>query len=389
MNNKTLSEPKTKALRICLFIDSLANGGAQRQIVNLAIGLKTRKHDVHLVTYYPNFHHLDKLINEGIIHHHFEKTHRFDLKPIFAIRKLLNEKKIDSLVAFLRTPSIYSEMACIAKPEVALLVSERCGVRQGGLLLHELFTGLLHVFSDAVISNSNAYNSELSSKLPFLKNKSLTIHNGIADVFLEQGRKRIASFENQPHGNNDFLAMCVVAARPTPAKGLMPLLKAVKNLRDNGHTNFRIDWIGPADNHYPLFVEASEFIHQHKLTSYWRWLGPKSNIQTLYNDYDAHILPSLLEGVANVLCEAMACGLPSIATKIADNEEIVIDNVSGLLCEPDDPISLSRSIELLIKTSHIDRQIMSKRAHEQALSLFSTKNFITQWENIIIANLKT
>lgn len=375
-------------LKICLVIDSLANGGAQRQIVNLAVGLKEKGHDIRLVTYAPYFHHLEKLIKAGIAHEHFEKKSKLDIRPIFALRKLISDNEIDGLIAFLRTPAIYSEMAAIAKPKLALLVSERGGVKPGGLQLFDLITGLLHIFSDAVISNSYAYNNSLSAKLPFLKKKSLTIHNGVENIFFEQGQRRIAAFIDSPQDSINVVKLCVVAARPTPEKGLIPLVKSVKLLYDKGYTNFRIDWIGPADDHYPLIREATEYLRQNNLTPYWQWLGPKAHIETHYKHYDAHILPSLHEGVANVLCEAMASGLPSVATRIADNSDIVIDNVSGILCEPDDSESLCKGLEKFLKMSQKEKQSMSIRAHEQALALFSMAEFINKWEAAIVSNSK-
>ncbi|MCX5886865.1 MAG: glycosyltransferase, partial [Proteobacteria bacterium] len=64
---------------------------------------------------------------------------------------------------------------------------------------------------------------------------------------------------------------------------------------------------------------------------------------------DVFILPSLSEGISNSLLEAMSCGLAVVATRIGGNEEVIEDNVDGLLFPPGDVLELSRKLEMLLQ----------------------------------------
>jgi len=63
---------------------------------------------------------------------------------------------------------------------------------------------------------------------------------------------------------------------------------------------------------------------------------------------DIFVLPSLQEGMPNALLEAMACGLPPVATRIGGVEDIVIDGENGVLAEPGDAASLAIGLRRLL-----------------------------------------
>jgi glycosyltransferase involved in cell wall biosynthesis len=64
---------------------------------------------------------------------------------------------------------------------------------------------------------------------------------------------------------------------------------------------------------------------------------------------DIFVLPSLAEGISNTILEAMASALPVIATRVGGNEELVIEDETGVLVPPDDPESISQSLMTYIE----------------------------------------
>ena len=64
---------------------------------------------------------------------------------------------------------------------------------------------------------------------------------------------------------------------------------------------------------------------------------------------DIFVMPSHFEGLSNSVLEAMACGIPVIATRVTGNTELVTDNVNGLLVEPRNTAHLTEALSYLIK----------------------------------------
>ena len=102
-----------------------------------------------------------------------------------------------------------------------------------------------------------------------------------------------------------------------------------------------------------------------------------------YPHYHALVLPSLHEGVANSLCEAMASGLPVIATDIADNARILGEYGCGVLCQPDNAASLAGAMQVVINLPEDARLAMGHAAYQRACELFDEKNCLPLWDKVL------
>jgi glycosyltransferase involved in cell wall biosynthesis len=78
-----------------------------------------------------------------------------------------------------------------------------------------------------------------------------------------------------------------------------------------------------------------------------RFLGPQQDVPTLMAIADGLVMSSLWEGLPYVLLEAMAAGLPIVATDVGGNREVVRDNVNGLLVPKEDPAALAAALHHL------------------------------------------
>lgn len=86
------------------------------------------------------------------------------------------------------------------------------------------------------------------------------------------------------------------------------------------------------------------------------FVGDSARVAADMRGMDIFVLPSLAEGISNTILEAMASGLPVIATAVGGNPELVVDGVSGALVASDDVAALSRALEAYIDDAALRRR---------------------------------
>ena len=94
----------------------------------------------------------------------------------------------------------------------------------------------------------------------------------------------------------------------------------------------------------PLRNQSMALLESAGLSDY-AWLpGARDDVARLMRHMDIFVLPSLAEGISNTILEAMASGLPVIATRVGGNGELVDDQNTGALVSSNDPVMLSQKI---------------------------------------------
>ncbi len=90
---------------------------------------------------------------------------------------------------------------------------------------------------------------------------------------------------------------------------------------------------------------------------------PHKELMAAYQNYDVFVLPSLEEGIANVAIESMMMGLPVVVTNCGGMQELVEDNVNGLVVPIADPIAIANAIEKYINMEA--KALLQMRLHAQ------------------------
>jgi glycosyltransferase involved in cell wall biosynthesis len=85
--------------------------------------------------------------------------------------------------------------------------------------------------------------------------------------------------------------------------------------------------------------------------------GLRRDVPELMAAFDIFVLSSLWEGLPRVLPQAMATGLPVVATAIDGNAEIVVDGVNGRLTPPNEPLALAQAVVELLRQPHLAAQM--------------------------------
>ena len=184
------------------------------------------------------------------------------------------------------------------------------------------------------------------------------IHNGIdlTPFTVLPSRHQARSQLDWPQ---DELVVLSVA-RLSPEKGLETLIKAAQGL------NLRVVIAGEGPEHAPLAARGGAHL-----------LGARDDIPLLLAAADLYCQPSVTEGLGLAIIEAMAAGLPVVASDIGGIPELIPDSETGILVPVGDSAALRQALSRLSKDPQ-QRVALGQRARERALACFSEEQMRQQ-----------
>ncbi len=231
------------------------------------------------------------------------------------------------------------------------------------------------------ICNKNAYQSVLSWANKLGKSNVVLAYHGIDIYKISQVPESTDLDVKQPY--------ILSVGRLVEKKGLIYLLEAIKILQDKGILiNCAIIGFGPL---YEVLVEK---IKELDLSETVKIIGGNkglSNEETLsyYKSADFLVFPSIqteegdVDGIANVLFEAGAFKLPVIATDAGSTNELIIDNVTGLVCSQRDSACLANKIEELLGNKE-KAKILGENLYNKVKEDFSLDKNIEKLEQMLL-----
>ena len=144
----------------------------------------------------------------------------------------------------------------------------------------------------------------------------------------------------------------ITVGRLEVQKGIADLLRAAAEvLRERSDCQFLI--VGDGRDRASLEALAASL----GIAESVRFTGSRADVPSLLKAASMFVLPSLWEGMPNALLEAMAAGLPVIATAVEGSREVIDSDVTGLLVEPANPLQLSQAILRLLRSPVISAKL--------------------------------
>lgn len=306
--------------KIFLFIDNLGPGGAQRQFVGLARLLSQKGYDVKTATYYDIPFYKPLLDETGIPYECFNIDSKLALPRLVKSMKLF---ETDVLISFQTIPN---SIACFAAKLAGtkLIVSER-NTHQS-VPLREKLIFQLYRMADYVVPNSHSEGKFVNEHFPFLKDKVVTITN-----FVDLNKFHPAK-QKPKNRRITILTAASIRESKNTKRYIEACIKAI-----NQGCDVDIVWYGINDRatEIPEYVrytdECVEMVRRNGMEGRIRLLPKRKNIEEAYHEADIFCLPSHFEGTPNVICEAMASGLPVMASNVCDNPNFVFPRKNGWL----------------------------------------------------------
>jgi sugar transferase (PEP-CTERM/EpsH1 system associated) len=238
------------------------------------------------------------------------------------------------------------------------------------------FRRLAYEMADRVLSVSYQLRDLHSRRTGFNADRITVIHNGVdRERFFPDPVARVRVREELGLSENDFCIGCV--GNFFPVKGHITALQAMDGLA-GGEKNWRLLLIGdgPERSNLEAFVNSRPQWAKHV-----SFLGVSHRVPEMMNALDVYVLPSIAEGISNSLLEAMATGLPVIATETGGNPEVIADEHSGLLFPVGDAGRLTEHLLVLVRERE-RRMRLAQSALRRVREEFSLEAMIGKYEHL-------
>ena len=358
-------------MRILFHISELDIGGAESMLFMLATGLAERGHEVEVACLTGNGAVGNWLEKAGIPVHYLNARKSWPPSLLLPLRKVIRNFKPEVLHNFLFHANMVGRFVgwVTGVPAVICAVRVEDVERSFRLWVDGATHWMMH--RQTCVSESARRFTHEKSSIPM--EKLIAIPNAID----------LSKFENLESGKlrreldlDTDAPILLTVGRLSKQKGVQYLLRAMPEVLSE-ISNTRLALVGAGEDEESLKALARELGIQEAV----RFLGWHAEIPEFLKDADLFVLPSLWEGMPNVILEAMASGVPSVATEVGGTPELVSDGETGVLVPPADSDALARNIIFLLQDREL-RIRMGQNALERAKSHFSPEQMIARNERL-------
>jgi glycosyltransferase involved in cell wall biosynthesis len=301
---------------------------------------------------------------------------------IYNLSKKLVERgyKVTVFARGSRKKTYYEEVDGISVYRVRYIPLYPFHLQFHGIFVNRLFKSMESSFDLVHLHNSNI--PVIHSSLPTIVTEHGTMQGYVNNYY---GIKDVDVVYNGVDTNFFIPAeekewkdpYVLYTGRLSPEKGLLDLIESAKYMcQDYPETKFVIIGRGPLER------RLRKLVHNLNLNKSISFLGymNQNTLVKYYQNAMVYVLPSYIEGLSTTLLEAMSCGIPTIATNIAANSEVVVDNETGILVPPGDSKALTDAIIYLLENEDI-RESMGKNARKKVEG-YSWERIVEETEKV-------
>ena len=350
--------PRPDPLRVLLLTDELEVGGTQRQIVHLARGMDRTRFEPTVAFFRNRSFLASQLEDAGVPVAQIEKHKRVEPRFVRELVRFVSAGRYDVMHCFAFTAELWGAVAhaCLASPSRPALITSVRNKYDWYSRTQWRVKRWATLRSQRVIANSRAGGEYACARMGLPANAIDVVYNGVAETpaAVPAPRSTAASLE------------LLFVGRLVEQKNVAVLLRAMRRLAANGAPPVRLRVAGDG----PLRGELEALRVAYGLTDRVEMLGEREDVGALMASADAVVLPSLREGLSNVILEAMMAGRPVIASNVGGNPELVEHGVTGTLFANDEDEVLADAIATLAANPRT-RERMGHTARRRAVDRYS------------------
>lgn len=330
----------------------LAVGGLENGLVNLINRTPQYRHAIVCLTDYTDFHR--RIRHDAVSLHALHKREGHDYAVLLRLWRLLralcphivHSRNLAALEAQL--PALLAGVRGRVHGEHGRDVHDLDGSRTSHRWLRRAFRPLVRRY----IPLSRDLERYLRDDIGVPEPKIAQIYNGVdAARFHPAGERAVLPDGFAPPGTvviGTVGRLAAVKDQITLVRAFITLLEREPQLR----TRARLVIVGEGE----LRTQARALLEQSGLTAL-AWLpGARDDVPELMRAMDVFVLPSLAEGISNTILEAMASGLPVIATRVGGNGELVAEGATGMLVPAAQPAILAEALAIYVDDEALRRR---------------------------------
>ena len=379
---------ETERIRICFLIRRLRGGGAARQLVELVKGLDKSRFEVTLITFYGGGALLLEVESvEGVACVDLRKQNRWEFIAFFQrLLAAVQNVRPQVIVGYSPDANLLSLLIRLylgsgkviwtianARPDFRLLSWRARFVYWA--------QGALSRFPDQYISNSRA-GSEHYVGRGFDPAKMNVIYNGFdTEHFrpnVDGGRVRAQWRVRQDE------TLIGIVGRLYPVKDHTTFCRAASLLVQK-RRGIRFVCVGDGPAGYRQGLE--QLCQELGLEEVVVWAGTRTDMPAVYDAFDLYTSSSDSEGLPNALGEAMACGVPCVATDVGDSAFLLGE--TGVVVSPKDPQALAEAWCTLLERIASNGASLGTEARRRIMLHFSHEKLVTRTTDLIEELLRT
>jgi len=363
--------------KILFLLRSFNRGGAERQLCALAAGLQESGYSVKVAVFYTGGPLEAEARAMGIQIVDLKRRGRWDLFHFFLrLLRLIREEKPDILHSYLQVPNIWSAFVRLVLPHVKVV----WGIRASNVAMEKYgwqaqltdrAESLLARIPDWIICNSQA-GRRYAVEQGYPRQKTCVISNGTDTERFFRDRKSGLRLREQ-WGIGVHQKLIGMVGRMDPMKDYPNFLRAASLLVQE-REDIRFVCVGGGPEKY--IHEYQELGSSLNLEEFLIWAGEQDNMLDIYNSLDILALTSAFgEGFSNVLGEAMACGVPCVATDVGDAAHLI--GTLGEIVPPGDSEALKQGILALLSRLENETNLAAE-VRQRIIEQFNMANLVSK-----------
>jgi glycosyltransferase involved in cell wall biosynthesis len=357
--------------RVCILTTGLAVGGAEAQVVFLAVNLHRRGWDVSVVSMLPPEARTEELVAEGIpVLNLGMKAGIPDVRAIWRLARYWRTFRPHIVHCHMVHANLLGRITRIVCP-VPVLISTAHNTYEG----HDWAYSCTDKLSDLTTNVSQLGTGRYGYEGLARSDKLIWVPNGIyTKPFApdEASRSRVRATMGW---GGEFIWLAVGNLRD--AKDYPNMLCAFAEVTAD-HPRCRLAIAGAGK----LKDELIQMCEGLAISQIVRFLGCRHDIRDLMQAADGYVMSSAWEGLPIALLEAGASGVPAVVTNVGGNAEIIEDEKTGFVVPPLDSAVLAAAMVRMMSLDPSARRQMGIAAISRIEAVYGQNRVLDQWENI-------